>query len=517
MKESAFEVVGGKTVGEKASLMMEHEALVHEVGLCMPKTTVIASEVIKPTMDNPTGPLDGLSEVNRTVTGRFSGNEFLVVRSSSEGDGRGNGIYESAFAFNDEAAVTQAVAKVLRSFHEPHAKDFRRQIEAGDDFALMIQPLVGRWLRDDESDQQVFGPPLSGYGYSRTRFDEQGVINIVGGMGGGVDRDGGEQITPHSIEIASQHYVHESYKPMSMIDYIEAIRTAERYGTIDRVHTDFRDQRPLVANEELRYLKALVFAEDDGLWQRDTIDLGLTDYDFNQGRNIVEIDSAMGMAVKAFEPHKLLETIQRMEEIAGYPLYVEWATEPRESALDTYIVQIAPVDASPRSQLEAKLPQEMYVVGDNLIGHGEYQSKKIVICNNPHDVEALRDFNSDPSNEGYILLFSAHITSGAQRFISNLSFADFSNANVVVELGSSLHDIRRPQDHIIGAFDMTGKIFASSNSKLSNYFEDLYIAVEKEGNTILDNRTGSIGRITVLEGDFKVVADETQDRVFIGR
>lgn len=521
MKQSVFEVVGGSAVGDKAGLMMEHESLVREVGLDIPPTTVLSSEMVQPALEQLATDLEagseaiaGLGEMSVTATKRFSDAEFLVVRSSAEGDGRGTGIYESMFATAGESAVSNAIISVLRSFHGPHAADFRRQIGAGNDFAIMVQPLVGQWLEDDRT-WSLFGPPLSGYGYSKTRFDEQGVINVIGGLGGGVDRDGGEQISPASLEIASKYHIEEFDGPMSMLKYIKGIRQAEMYGEIERAQTDFRDQRPLVTHDELRSLAALVLADTGDPWQLESVGLSFENYrESDDDLGFAAFDSAMGAAVKTFEPHKLLEALRHMQDIAGYPLYIEWATQLDEQGLRPYVVQISPVDASPRARLESALPQEIFVVGNNLRGHGEKTADKLVVCGNPQDVDLLRKFNREPGNEGYILIYSGHITSKARH--GYLNFGDFSNASVIIETGTAVHANGTALDHISGAMDLTGKLFANASHELSKYFDALYAALEKDGFMIHDEGSWQ-GRLQVLEGEFKVVADETQDRIFIGR
>jgi hypothetical protein len=48
-------------------------------------------------------------------------------------------------------------------------------------------------------------------------------------------------------------------------------------------------------------------------------------------------------------------------------------------------------------------------------------------------------------------------------------------------------------------------------------FEDLYDAFDENGYTIPSEDPKSHGRLAVLEGNFKVIADGTQNRLFIGK
>ncbi|MDB5170646.1 MAG: hypothetical protein JWO35_340 [Candidatus Saccharibacteria bacterium] len=519
MKQSSIDVVGGKNVGEKAAYLIEHEALIKEAGLAVPATTVFASELISASIDP--------RELAAQALQRFGAETYIALRSSAEGDGRGIGVFNSAFAPTNEAAVANAITSVTDSAKTPHADDFRRQAGLGRGFAVMAQPVIGD-VHEDRHDGAMFAPSFSGYGYTKTRFDPDGMINVVAGLGGGVSRDGGEQVTRASLAQAGRHHYEDLDGPMSLAAYIKGLRHDELFGYADTPQTDFRDQRPMLRHNDLDRVSGFALAGDStapqwtGLYLRDYT--YLTDQEIDAAiaagerltSNIVDVDTLFGSAFKTFEPGELMDAMQRMEDIAGYPLYIEWATKFADSGVMPYIVQIAPVDASPHAELEASLPEQVLIIGNNIVGHGEKHATKLVECGNPDDVLVLDKFNRDPANEGYILLYSAHLTS-SQGGGYKLDYSHCSNASVVVELGSGVHANGTALDHLGGAIEQTGKFFASADHTLSNRFAELHTEMDEYGYTISSENSRSYGKLTVLENNFKVIADGSQNRLFIGK
>lgn len=523
---SEIELVGGEVAGGKAGMLIEHEPLVNEAGLFIPPTTVIASEAldsIKRKMEPRGGvsnPLSftGVGKMLVGICNRFADHPVLAVRSSAQGDARGTGIYESAFTANSRKFAGQGLARVLKSFYTQGAKDFRRQAELGDDFAVMFQPAIGQFLVNDRT-WKLFGPPLSGYGYSETRFDFYGAINVVAGLGGGVDRPGGEHI--NYAELSMARGLSETYRPfdrrdtLSFLDYIELIKEGEQTLEVDRVQTDFRDHRLLGRAEGLASVSSLALRIDtkDGIYTPFSFSQNLVDYvdDDEQEGGIYswhEEDSVLLRALKVFEPERLLDALQKMEEIAGYPLYIEWALRIEEEKGKPYILQISPYEVTERARIEAQLPADTLLTGNNVKGHGVKNANKIVFCSRPHSVKTLRHFNQDPQNAGYILVYSAQITTNKYGI---LDFADFSNASAVLETGSGMHGSSTMLDHITGAMDLTGKFFATIDDELTDMpaFMDQVVS----GRTVGEG----MEHIKVFDGNFTIVADETQDRLFVGK
>ena len=84
-----------------------------------------------------------------------------------------------------------------------------------------------------------------------------------------------------------------------------------------------------------------------------------------------------------------------------------------------------------------------------------------------------------------------------------------SNASAIIEAYSQDHDLGGDRmDHLSGAIDLTGKFFASWDHALKDYGELSKLPIF-EGKNIAHG-------LQVLEGDFRVIADETQDRIIIG-
>jgi hypothetical protein len=533
MSESVIEIVGGETAGGKADMLIEHEALIRDVGLKIPPTTVIAGEALEPLKQElaadillPTEKQSFPGSLLVRLCREYDYSPVLAVRSSAEGDAEGTGIYDSVFAGGDTSQMAQGIAQVVRSFHSPSAKEFRRRANLGDDFAIMVQPLVGQVLHDDGL-SRFFAPPISGYGYSRSRHDLYGMINVVAGLGGGVDRPGGEQINYGSINVArnlaGRRHLYGNRDGLSFFDYVSTLRDAQKYYKLDeRGVTDFRDPELLEREEALRVVAGMVLRLESqhAIYtpSSELLELGFNGIGsdmFVRPDASEKDDNPIVQATKSFYPGQLLDTFQRMQEIAGYPLYVEWALQLDDGAAHPLILQIAPFNESERGRFDAELPDDLVLTGTNVVGEGVTRASKIVYCANPRDITVLNSFNKDPDNAGYILVYTANLTTSQRTSGNMLEFADMSNAAVAIELASSIHGNSPAVDHIIGLHSKTGQIFAELDADSTDISGLLQLLCT--GESVKAPDLDPHGVIRVLEGDFKVVADASHDKLYLGK
>jgi hypothetical protein len=556
-KETSFEVIGGSVIGEKAGMLREHESLIQEAGLQIPPTTVIAGEALLSIRDRLGNEVSQASEpklpIGAILAGVVAKNAdvpALAVRSSAEGDARGSGIYESVISPNRRRSVGRALQQVLQSFHTEAAKDFRREADLGDAFAVMLQPLVGQALESktgqalDADDLEVYGPPLSGYGYSSTASDKDGFINVVAGIGGGVSRKGGERITPwiisnlnerelsnmrwRSVGIDDPTPAHD--KPVTLRELVGVQRYARIQGWIN-TESDFRPSHGNIFDDEGRSIGGEVFLSNYGPGELSSYSISQTSPEFveipegsiiMEGLNgekvlgqFIKEDRPLRTAMEAFEPQRFLDTLHDMEAAAGYPLYVEWAMTTHEGGLIPWIVQIAPVEAKGLSSVEAVQFKERYYAANNVVGSGQKQAKKIVTCWNPGDLQHLQDFNSDPDNAGYVLVYSSRLTTSISTHGQMMAFEDCYRASTILEIQDARHSTGSPIDHILGAVDQTGKFFGVIDF---DQMDERVFKAPASTEWRSPNASSEImpGKLVISEGDFTVVADEKNDKLVVG-
>lgn len=520
---SGIEIIGGNAIGEKAAMLIEHAPLVVDAGLEIPKTTIIAEEVLKPFKERPletSGKTEIPSHIGRIATyvaGAYAGDSILAVRSSAEGDARGTGIYESVFTANTQDAVLTGISRVLASFRTQEAQDFRRQTGSGEEFGIMIQPLIGQYL---DAKQRLFGPVFSGIGYSKTNDDFYGMIKIVAGLGGGVNRQGAEQITypylSNAEELAKMYLGRSGEGNISFHDYIRVIREEQKSRDAQREITDFRDLAQIQREDGLYGVNGLALGDSsNGIYTPEMHRLSLGDGIKPPYENLwPQIDSVLLESMKAFRPEQILDAMQEMEKIAGHPLYIEWALTFEQDRLRPMILQIAPKELSPRSKIEAEIPEDPVVVARNIKGHGIINSDKIIYCPTLEAIDTLVKFNRDLANEGYILIYPAHLTSGNR--YGSLRYENFSNASVIIETHSNIHGLSSMTDHIGGAMDKTGKFYGEFDHFGS---PDTYFRLRRllpAGEDFADPDNPEHDAIQVLPGKFEVIADESMDRLYIG-
>ncbi|HEX5797424.1 MAG TPA: hypothetical protein VFX86_03465 [Candidatus Saccharimonadales bacterium] len=478
----AFEVLGGERIGEKAEMLREHAPLVREAGLQIPPTTIIAHEAFE--KESPS--LGGF--VTRAVHNNGEA-PIAAVRSSGEGDARGSGVYDSIFSLNAPGPIQKVIGRVLDGFTDEGAEEFRRQVGLGDEFAIIIHPLIGQ---DLSASLSVYAPPLSGFGYSSTAQKKDGFINVVAGFGGGLSRTGGERISPDDADSVAL--------PFSFSKLIQTRRQAQRAGK-DLPPSDFRPEdagaqaRDLgpVAGEAFRLTEDPLPVSND-LWRHTS-------------------DSPLRKAMDLFEPVRFIERLQKMEQAAGYPVYVEWAVTTDGESLAPYIVQIAPMEKQLSLEADSEPLKEVYYSANGVIGTGRKKSTRIVACTDGADLGHLREFNDDPDNEGYILIYYSDLSTTASDG-PKIEFRDFYRASVILEWQDEIRShVLAPIEHHKGAIDLSGKFFGVIDVEKSKGLDELGFSPWRSSAGAGEKR----GKIRIAEGDFTVAVDEMNDSLVVGK
>ena len=480
-----FEVLGGSQIGDKAQMLREHVPLIEEAGFRVPPTTVIAGEALAetPEAEAALGPLIARAVRNN---GRAP---IAAVRSSGEGDARGSGVYDSSFSLNSPAGINDVIRHVLDSFQSDGAEEFRSRTGVGDEFAVMIHPLIGQEL---PAALPAYAPALSGFGYSSTTRERNGFINVVAGFGGGLSRQGGERIRPQDVDSSTG-------RPVSFNELV-ASRMRAPDDTI--APSDFRSSKGIHSPEDLRSVNGDAFY----LGQAEPVPVPYDIWKHADG-------SPLAAAMNLFEPERFIETLQAMEQAAGYPVYVEWAATTDGQNLSTWVVQIAPVEKHALSAEKTGPFKEMYYAAYGVIGSGVKEAKKIVVCLDPEDLEHLNKFNADPENEDYILIYSSDVSTSMSDGRRRIDFGDFYRASVVLDwrVNTDSHVIA-PIAHHGGAIDLTGKLFGVIDVEKSKTMDELGFSTWESPNAAKKTR----GKIRIAEGNFTAAVNEMDDSLIIG-
>ena len=397
------------------------------------------------------------------------GNTPLVIRSSAAGDARGTGTYKSIFSENQIRTVRKGLQEVLSSYFSPDAMAFRRDAATGEGFGIIVEPVIGQAL--DGS----FAPVLSGFGYTSTSRGG-GYINVVPGLGGGVESRDGEQISRSRFE---EH-------GGTLGDYI----FLERDGMFMRRKATkrsalLRTDRNMFYGDyycgqaftpATRHQKAVVsntsFVYPDDI-QRVLDDLNLMPF---------------------------FQSMEQMEQVFGKPQYFEWAMTVELGKPIFWIVQIADVDKKLDLMEFGNFGRVMFM-GHTVTGTGIKEAIKVVNCWNPGDISSLSRFNQN--NRNYVLVFSSKLTSrGGARH--RLSYSDFSNACVFLEIQEAMH-IEGSVAHLGGQLDMAGKLFAVLD----------YDAEIPPDWDLFHEGEQKVDGLTVFDGKIKVVASERQNKLVL--
>lgn len=448
--DSDIGIYGQGFIGDKADQLVEKTATLRGIGFHTPGRVIIAE-----------GFFDGFFRRNRlgdtlrgaTATptlarsirrGSFAVEDFnalqalvasfgdtpLVVRSSAAGDARGTGIYQTEFSENRPDLVSRALQKVLASYFSESAIAFRRDAQTGEGFGIMIEPLIGQKIADD-FDTYVFAPILSGFGYTSTSKGE-GYVNVVPGIGGGVETRDGERLTRTDLK----PYQGSLYK------YIQSQRNRLISGSV-------------VKRSALLGTNSFRFADFNGKAYLPPVRGGIVCQSF------LAFVGNLKEAYFNVNFNQLFDRMERMERTFGRPQYFEWAMTLDGKQQRYWIVQIAGVD----KKLDVFDFNDFgvpFLEGHTVTGSGIFESDLVAACMDGKGLDSLHKFNQN--HRGYVLFYTGELTSKGQYIrrralgIRELTYADVGNASVLIEFGNAGHK-DSPLAHLQGQLDMTGKLF----------------------------------------------------------
>ncbi|MBN2122103.1 hypothetical protein JW721_03535 [Candidatus Micrarchaeota archaeon] len=483
-----WSVIGPGSVGAKAEELMKATWAIRSAGFRLYPRVVLASGFFHPFMErngvnsaiaNRACPDEledlvykgsfsaGEKELLFGIAKRFEGTP-LAVRSSAQGDSRGTGIYESVFLTNaaksmEKGGIPAAAKIVLASAFSHDAYAFRRDAGFGEGMAVMVEPVFGRVVEDeqyirfirecedsppDKLAGKYFSPDYSGVGYTSTSSG-MGHVTVVGGLPTMAVRGLGAMLEEGS-NTALTDIFYPSYHDLM---YLEFTQTEKNWFRGERI--DLEMERLAVPD---------IYPD-------------------------VPPEGGIGW---------LFGKMKKLERLLGKPQYIEWAAlgRTREAA----ILQISPV--APKKDF-FEFPES----GDAIIRSKQVTGTNIVTCNRAiwvHDAGSgkLEQFNKE--NEGYLLIYPAILTSGGFEarmagIGTELAYHRINNLSAAVEIPSrnAVHD-KPPAAHFGGLFDSTGKIHMVSS--------EISLDSLKENSWELDECC------TVIEAKFRVTASEARQR-----
>lgn len=487
-----IEIIGKGSIGEKARQLEEKTPTLKRLGFNVPRRTVLAEgffdgffqknhlgensrEARKLTdaetqIRNGDFPIEDCNTIQKALDS-YS-NAPLVIRSSAEGDARGTGTYKSIFTENKAKAVNKALKQVLASYYSKDAAAFRRDSHTKEGFGIIIEPVIGQEI--GKGDKKVFAPLLSGHGYTSTSREEC-YINVVPGIGSGVETRGFEKLTKQILE----PYNGELGKYMT--ENLRSVLEEDQKKNFTMTNT--------AGNHKMN----VFFPSEKKLEDKE----GPTD------KKLIFIDEAL----RPVNLNPIFDRMQRMEKAFGKPQYFEWALTTERGQQKDWILQIADADKK-LGMFDFGKYGEPLIEAHTVTGSGEIESNTLVHCSNPDKIDNLRDFNE--KNKEYILFYDSKIISREKndKFrVQNLFYSDINNASVIIEVNTTPHNIAQLA-HFRGQLDMTGKLVGAvqlrpgdkeSKSKWDDFWD------------LKDDESG----IKVINKKVKVVASERQNRLVL--
>jgi len=487
-----IEVIGKGNIGNKARQLLEKTSQLREIGFHTPRRVVFAENYFdeffqRNNLGNNLQEVIGNNLEEKIKKGSLSRNEFeilqgvvdsfggrhLAIRSSAQGDSRGTGTYKTSFSVGSVGRVKKAMRDVLASYFSEDATLFRKDAGTGEGFGIIVEPLIG-----NDFDFQ-FAPILSGFGYTSTSRGE-GYINAVPGLGGGVESRDGEKITESSIKPYRGDltlYLMEEFQKMVGLHRTKPARGSALLQTESGLRTGDS------------YTGLSFFSRENKV----------ENTSFHFGDHYGE--KRAGEIFNRLNLNPFFEKIKRLENVFGQPQYFEWAMTEEGETPRYWITQIA--DISKKLDL-----MDFGSIGTPLItahtvtGTGVQRCYKIADCWNPKDIGPLHEFNRN--NKDYVLLYGGRLTSSALAGCRKLSYNDFSNASVFLEIQDVQHT-GTSVSHLGGQLDMTGKFFG-----VVDYDAEVRPNFEK-----IHSREKDVGRIKVYHGKMRVISSERQNKLVV--
>lgn len=506
-----FEIIGKGSIGAKARELQNKASILKAVGFNIPRTTVLAEGFFDGFFRRNAlgGNLREASKVSNIQSGigegYFSsddlktlkkvtssyGNTPLVIRSSAEGDARGTGIYESVFTDNKIEGVRKGIQKVLASYYSPSATAFRRDAKTDEGFGVIIQPLVGQVIYSGE--RKIFAPVLSGFGYTSR---EEGYINVVPGIGGGVETGCGERLTKAALEPYNGN----------LKEYVEDVRSMMTRNKIVKRKSALLRTMGIYDLNSINVLFETMYNLKGYFLPYKNLDGRASDISSN-------LDQRLNTSFQKVNLNPLFDNMQKMEQAFGKPQYLEWAMTLEKGKPKYWVVQIADIDKK-KDIFDFEKFGEPFIEAHMVTGSGVKDVNAAIFCSDPHEIDLLNYFNEKHKN--YLLFITSSLTSDAckrwryENGGRNLEFADINNASVIIEVSDAEH-LSEPKDHFKGSLDITGKLFGVTkfdrdDNKFCDKWRDFWRrdSIKKNSNMKIRENIKA-----------KVVGSERQNRLVI--
>lgn len=500
-----IKIYGPGPVGEKASQLIDKTQALKEMGFHVPKRTILAqgffdeffqrnglgssltnvlSEGIPDLVRDGGFTQEGFNLI-KGISASY-GDTPLAIRSSATGDSRGTGIYHSEFTINQPGQVRKALQKVLSSYFSEDAGAFRRDSGSGEGFGVVVEPLIGHKFRGD-----MIAPLLSGFGYTSTSQGE-GYVNIVPGLGGGVESKDGEKISRSFLAPTED----DIFSPL--FEYARKQKHKMVHGEIPMRRSGFLQTNSDRFSTGYEYEAKMFFLGNR--WIRPQVLDATMHMDWEKDRNMI-------MGLMDLDIFPLFDRMDKMEEKFGKPQYFEWAmTLDKRKKPIFWILQISDVDKK-LDHMDFEDYGTSLLEGHTVTGTGIKDCDKIVYCPGMWALDSLAEFNQE--NRGYLLVYSSLASTHSYNDSRTLHYRHFSNAGVLMENQDAQHafDAGNPLGHIHGQVDMTNKLFGVIDEKA--FTEDA------EPDFFHGTGTKTEGDLTIYDRKVKVVASERQNRIVV--
>ncbi|MFA6530375.1 MAG: hypothetical protein WCT31_01490 [Candidatus Micrarchaeia archaeon] len=453
-----WNVIGGQEIGAKAGDRRRFTQLIQEAGFTLYPAEVLASEFfggvdrrmqesgIRITAGKTMGDLwqsltfdPNEARIIAEISRRFNGTP-LAVRSSAPWDSGGNGIGDTEFCGNAKQepenvrALLNAIKIVWASQFSEDAVAFRAALKAKSGMAVLVEPVFGA-LQNEE--KNIFGPDFGGIAYTDSfrgpylRFAAGIPINVVNG--------GGVHITKaNNLRIADIGANSYQLAFARLVPIYNA-----KYGAMLATEGTFMDLSDSEHPSTIETVRNNIMEEMNFDW--------------------------------------LFEKLERLRNLAGVPLYVEWAVRELDGKPDVAITQISEVRKNTKiydfSNVKAPVLEANYVENG-----GQAECKEIVYIQSEDEIPILEQYNK--THSGYLLLFDQKLIHRILLDRKLLKFHNLSNASAVIEIGIvSSVQFNGLDSHFGGALKQAGKIVASAvsfnpDSRLKNHEKKLEFTEE---------------------------------------
>lgn len=391
----------------------------------------------------------------------------LAVRSSAHGDSRGTGVYHSGFCINVKSSKKNLedlifqIKKVIASEFSPGAIAFRKDLGLEDGMAVIIEPVFGRHYTNhmgENSDLRLFGPSISGFGYTSTAFGS-GYVRIVFGMPEYAIRGGGIQIEMNDPRVIG-----------SLEEYIDNSSNIVRHAAATM---------------------------DAAVFDLDSYELGGSHY-------------CQDPSSEQFNLAVLFSSIREFEHLTGgEPKYIEFAGRLQGSVLSKPTQEIALL------QVADMHPQKDFAVFPETIENVVFEGydpigEEIRKCKGINIVEVDDPGMSwyNQSHKNYVLVVpSAFLKEDYNEYFN---YSSFNNAAIVIVVADNTKSRNKPlSEHFKGLCDTTHKLFMVIDDQLAPEMLVRFVA-EKMGMELPADKL-----LQEMDLEFEALVSRKQGKGFV--